>query len=157
MVQLTGIIYAHRDRNTIAFRENKPGSGAMHVELGSYYDFNGFRISLGTPEPVPAEYTRTREIEYIDAGRIGRQLILRSWHEGDWFIPLGMKGRKKLSDFFTDQKIPRFVKTTVPVLESDGSIVWICGRRLDERFKLTERSKTAVRLAIRLNPWVNNA
>jgi tRNA(Ile)-lysidine synthase len=57
-----------------------------------------------------------------------------------------MKKKKKLSDFFTDQKIPRYQKSSIPVLESDGIIVWICGKRLDDRFKLTDRTQTAIRL-----------
>ncbi len=85
-------------------------------------------------------------VEYVDAERLGQHLVLRSWHAGDWFIPLGMKTKKKLSDFFTDQKVPRYQKTSIPVLESDGTIVWICGRRLDDRFKLTEHTRTAIRL-----------
>jgi tRNA(Ile)-lysidine synthase len=98
------------------------------------------------PESVPSTYTGTHEVEYIDAERLGKQLILRPWQAGDWFIPLGMKTKKKLSDFFTDQKVPRYQKSSIPVLESDGIIVWICGKRIDDRFKLTNRTQTAIRL-----------
>jgi tRNA(Ile)-lysidine synthase len=78
--------------------------------------------------------------------KLGEHLLLRSWQDGDWFIPLGMKTKKKVSDFFVDEKIPLAQKRSVPILESDGTVVWICGKRLDDRFKITTDTKSAVRL-----------
>jgi len=146
-VELSGGISACRDRGNIVFNGTKEKiSNIRYVEFGRNYEYQGYSFSIGSPEPVPAVFSDTKEVEYIDAERLGRQLILRPWHAGDWFIPLGMKAKKKLSDFLTDQKVPRFNKMSIPVLESDGSIVWVCGKRLDNRFKLTEHSRTAVRL-----------
>ena len=150
IVELSGKLSACRDRNNIVFKRLKDKqSNIQHVEFGKSYDCNGFLVSISKPESVPTTYAKTRDIEYIDAGRLGKELVLRSWHEGDWFIPLGMKSKKKLSDFFTDQKVPRYQKASIPVLESDGSIVWICGKRLDDRFKLTEHTRTVIRLTYR--------
>ena len=85
-------------------------------------------------------------IEFIDADRLGSNLVLRNWSEGDWFYPLGMEGKKKLSDFFIDAKIPVYEKHSTPVLESDGSIVWVCGKRIDNRFKVSETTKRILKL-----------
>lgn len=140
-------VSAHRDRETLVLR--KVGNimdKLQEVVLGESYDYQGYHITLGKPEPVPASFAKSHEVEYIDGDRLGNQLILRTWRPGDWFIPLGMKKKKKLSDFFTDQKIPRYQKTSIPVLESDGNIVWVCGRRLDNRYKLTEHTRAAIRL-----------
>jgi tRNA(Ile)-lysidine synthase len=148
MVELSGALSASRNRDHIVFKGmNDTQPDVRHVEYGNSYDYKGCIVSISHPEAVPAAYTGTHEVEYIDAERLGKQLVLRSWHAGDWFIPLGMKTKKKLSDFFTDQKVPRYRKSTIPVLESDGSIVWICGKRLDDRFKLTARTRTAIRLS----------
>jgi tRNA(Ile)-lysidine synthase len=147
MVELSGHTAACRDRDQIVFKisaDEQPIS--KQVLFGKSYDYKNYLVSISTPENVPAAYTGTNEVEYIDAERLGKQLVLRPWHTGDWFIPLGMKTKKKLSDFFTDQKIPRYQKSSIPVLESDGTIVWICGKRLDDRFKLTDKSQTAIRL-----------
>lgn len=147
LVELSGRCAACRDRDHIVFGiMNDEQPNITRVEFGKSYDYNNCLVSISSPEGVPSGYTGTHEVEYIDAERLGKQLVLRPWQAGDWFIPLGMKRKKKLSDFFTDQKVPRYQKSSIPVLESDGSIVWICGKRLDDRFKLTDRTHTAIRL-----------
>jgi tRNA(Ile)-lysidine synthase len=147
IIELSGDISAYRDREYIVFKQSDEHlSDIRNIELGKIYEYQGHRFTISNPGPVPAVFSDTREVEYIDAERLGQQLVLRPWRSGDWFIPIGMKARKKLSDFFTDQKVPRFMKMSIPVLESDGTIVWICGKRLDNRFKLTEHTRTAIRL-----------
>ena len=147
MVELTSRWAAYRDRDHIVFKiADDEQLYSRKVEFGKSYDYKNCLVSISTPEQVPSSYAGTNDVEYIDADRLGKQLVLRPWHAGDWFIPLGMKKKKKLSDFFTDQKVPRYQKSSIPVLESDGIIVWICGKRLDDRFKLTHRTQTAIRL-----------
>ncbi|HZC67614.1 MAG TPA: tRNA lysidine(34) synthetase TilS [Nitrospirales bacterium] len=71
----------------------------------------------------------------MDAGRLGDPLTVRNWRPGDWFCPSGMKGhRKKLQDFFVDQKIPRNQRAEVPLVVAPEGIVWVVGYRGDERF-----------------------
>jgi tRNA(Ile)-lysidine synthase len=71
----------------------------------------------------------------IDADRLGGSLTVRSWRPGDWFCPRGMHGhRKKLQDFFVDEKVPRASRRLVPIVVSPAGIVWVAGYRCDERF-----------------------
>lgn len=77
---------------------------------------------------------------FVDAKLLKFPLVLRKWMVGDWFIPLGMKGKKKLSDFFTDIKLNINEKENTWVLVSGEEIVWIVGRRMDERFRITEKT-----------------
>lgn len=79
---------------------------------------------------------------YLDAALLKFPLTLRKWREGDRFVPLGMKGFKKLSDFFTDQKFSAFDKERQWLLCSGTDIVWVVGHRIDERYKLSESTKT---------------
>jgi tRNA(Ile)-lysidine synthase len=63
-------------------------------------------------------------------------------------VPLGMNGKKKLSDFFINEKIPVNLKSRIMVLTSDKSIVWIIGHRLDNRFKVTEKTEQVLELEL---------
>ena len=79
----------------------------------------------------------SNNIVQLDHTKLIFPLKLRSWHKGDYFQPLGMKGKKKLSDYFIEQKIPRQRKEGIGVLENgNGDIVWISGYRSDERYKI---------------------
>ena len=78
---------------------------------------------------------------YLDLDKLKFPLVLRTWEEGDYFKPLGMKGKKKLSDFMIDTKIPLNLKKEQEVILSGDDIVWVVGKRIDDRYKLTDRTK----------------
>ncbi|MDB5109323.1 MAG: tilS [Mucilaginibacter sp.] len=81
----------------------------------------------------------------VDAGLMVYPLSLRSWQQSDFFYPLGMKTRKKLSDFFINQKIPLHLKNEIPLLiNGNGELIWICGYRLDERYKVNKNTKKVI-------------
>jgi tRNA(Ile)-lysidine synthase len=75
-------------------------------------------------------------------------LQLRKWKEGDWFCPLGMNKKKLISDFLIDQKVPLNLKKEVNLLTSNGSIVWVMGMRIDDRFKVTDKTERVILLRI---------
>lgn len=62
-------------------------------------------------------------------------LTLRYWNQGDFIHPLGMKGKKSLSDFFIDAKIPVFEKHKIPLLCKQNNVLWICGKRISDQIK----------------------
>lgn len=75
-------------------------------------------------------------------------LKIRNFRPGDRFCPLGVKGSQKLKDFFIDHKVPRFERTSVPLLISEGRIAWIVGYRIDERVKITEKTKKVLKVKV---------
>lgn len=87
------------------------------------------------------EWSKDPKIAHLDADLISSPLKIRNWQEGDYFQPLGMKGKKKLSDFMIDEKIPVNLKSRVSLFESDGNIIWIAGYRIDDRYKVTPKTK----------------
>lgn len=93
-------------------------------------------ITVTELEEMPKE--RGRQVVYLDPDKLrGKKLTIRSRAEGDVFYPVGMEGKKKLQDFFVDQKVPRFMRDKVPILTADDEIVWVAGYRLDRRFAVT--------------------
>jgi tRNA(Ile)-lysidine synthase len=88
--------------------------------------------------------------ERFDADALGDAPFIRTWREGDRFQPLGMVGEKKLQDFFVDEKVPRRERGRVPLLcATDGRIAWVVGYRIAEPFKVTERTRRVLPIAVR--------
>lgn len=115
-----------------------------NINIGEEYNYEHFSFTSKTVnEP---KFNNNPNEEYIDGSLVTGQLMLRNWTEGDWFFPYGMEGKKKISDLFVDQKIPIFKKSTIPILESNGSIIWVCGLRLDDRFKISSQTNKVIKL-----------
>lgn len=95
---------------------------------------------------------KNKNILYLDKDKIKFPLTLRRWHQGDWFIPFGMKGKKKVSDYFTDQKFTLFEKEEAWLLCSENDIVWIVGERSDDRFKIDKSTTQILKIQITDNP-----
>lgn len=90
-----------------------------------------------------SNYNLGKETVLVDIDSVKFPIIVRNWKEGDRFQPIGMKGQsKKVKDYLRDEKVTRFEKEEVIIVESDGKIVWVVGHRMDNRFKLDLDSKT---------------
>jgi len=72
--------------------------------------------------------------------------MLRNFRPGDRFVPLGMTGHKKLKSFFIDMKIPSHVRACIPILTQGNEPIWICGLRIDDRFKVTSRTQRVLKI-----------
>lgn len=100
-----------------------------------------------THQAVP-EVQADAYVAWLDAARLAFPLTWRPWREGDFFYPLGMEHRKKVSDFLIDRKVSVADKQLVTVVESGGEIVWVAGHRIDNRFKITASTREVVRLEV---------
>ncbi len=104
------------------------------LELSNFEKTNDFEI------------IKDNNIGLFDMDKIEFPLTLRKWEKGDYFMPLGMKNLKKLSDFFIDSKISIIDKENTWILESNGKIMWVIGQRIDERFKIIESTKYILKI-----------
>ncbi|GBE28984.1 tRNA(Ile)-lysidine synthase [bacterium BMS3Bbin03] len=126
---------------------------SIRIKFGLRYTLPGsglvFRMQVSENPSRFRQFSNDPNVEWIDFERIkGRELRLRNWCKGDRFVPLGMKDFKKISDFLIDGKIPFHKRKEILVLTADEDIVWVCGYRLDDRFKVTEAAKKGVKLIL---------
>jgi len=120
----------------------------FRVHEASVVTNDDFTFSIRRAQGVKNKKNHHPSIEYIDAAAVTFPLTVRSWKAGDAFIPLGMKGKKKLSDLFGELKYTSEQKASVPIVVSGGDIMWIAGVRLDDRFKITGKTKSIYKLSI---------
>jgi tRNA(Ile)-lysidine synthase len=100
-------------------------------------DYNEYRYELilnGKQDPSENNNTETINWSILK----NRKLEIRTWKKGDLFQPLGMNGHQKISDFLINEKVDRLAKESQSVLTADGEIIWVCGRRISDRVKLTK-------------------
>lgn len=116
----------------------KKGTGFMNAPIN--LTFNELIIEPGF------DITRNRSVATFDADKLVFPLKLRKWKQGDFFYPFGMKGKKKLSDYFTDQKISIIDKEKTWLLLSEENIIWIVNHRTDNRYKVDRSTKTVLQI-----------
>ncbi|MGE5361610.1 MAG: tRNA lysidine(34) synthetase TilS [Bacteroidales bacterium] len=148
-------------------RRGRTAEPAIDAELGT----NSFRFSLSIPGEVrsPAGWTVTAESASVgrwagpdartkglaptaalDAAIVSGPLLVRNWSHGDRFRPLGLKGSKKLQDFFVDRKVPRADRVRVPiVVAADGRVAWVAGHAISEDFRVTAATRDVVILKLK--------
>lgn len=110
-------------------------------EEESPVQYGSLQLEWETKEAEGYAINPDRMVAALDKDKLSFPLKIRPWKAGDWFCPLGMNKKKKLSDFMIDQKIPLNLKERVRVVSSGDSIVWVLGYRIDDRFKLTDKSR----------------
>ena len=89
---------------------------------------------------------KDKNIAYFDFDKLSLPLVLRHWQEGDWFVPFGMKGKKKVSDYFSDKKLSLFDKEKIWLLYSGQDLIWIVGERPDNRYRIEKTTKRVLKL-----------
>jgi tRNA(Ile)-lysidine synthase len=114
----------------------------IHASLGEIQDFE-------EPSRSVREHADFKTSATFDAERLIFPLIIRSRQEGDFFYPSGFGKKKKLQDFFVDEKVPRDERDAIPLIVSADDIVWVAGYRGDERFKVTDKTEKILKLEVK--------
>ena len=134
------LITGHAQKKVLSFRVNEISDfhSISSVESAKIIDISeGFSISR---DPMTGCF---------DSENIKWPVIIRKWKPGDFFYPLGMDHRKKISDYLTDIRCPLPERESALVMESAGRVFWLAGRRIDNRFRITATTKRA--LVIKVN------
>ncbi len=119
------------------------------INVGNRLKIDGKVLSITEVKKSKIKIGKSKNVEFISGDNLSDEFIVRGWKEGDKFFPIGMQGSKKISDYLNDIKINSFEKKKQLVLENMGKIVWVIGRRLDDRFKLTSETKKVIELCLK--------
>ncbi len=119
-----------------------PANEALEIEPDRLRAVHmNYRFRFKYLKVLPKDYKKyDGQKVIIDADKIKGRFVIRSRQAGDRFIPFGMKGFKKLKDFFIDEKVAKYDRDSVPIFEDGEKIFWICGHRIDERVRCTAES-----------------
>ena len=101
------------------------------------------KLSISIEHTAKIKIKKEKEYAYLDMDKLEFPLVLRLWKKGDYFYPFGMvMKKKKVSKYFKDQKIAIHEKEKIWILESNKKVAWITGERIDERYKVSPKTKS---------------
>jgi len=104
---------------------------------------------FGKRTDIKDAYDKFSNSILVDKDLLKFPLSVRAWEQGDYFYPFGMKGKKKLSKFFKDEKLSLLEKEKIELLCSGENIIWVIGKRFDDRFKVTDKTKHILKITFK--------
>jgi tRNA(Ile)-lysidine synthase len=121
-----------RDREMLIFRHIEQADGVPELSIQEMEVESGFIVP------------KDKYVAYLDADKVKGELTIRRWQKGDKFVPFGMTGKKKVSDYLTDRKFSVFDKENQWVVCAGENIVWLVDERTDNRFRVTEKTRRVI-------------
>ena len=139
-----------KNRNWLIIAPNKTteAENIFIEENDKHIIFQDGEINLELLPTTNHKPQTTNLTAQLNAAEIKFPLLLRKWKPGDYFYPLGMQKKKKLSRFFIDQKLSLTQKEKTWVIEMDKKIIWVVGLRIDDRFKITDSTKNILQITL---------
>ncbi|MBP8850525.1 MAG: tRNA lysidine(34) synthetase TilS [Breznakibacter sp.] len=139
-----------KDRHNLIILKNRREEDNIYFIQGTQTEFETpIHLSINKIKKDNFTLNRSKTVASFDAELVEFPLTLRHWQQGDSFKPLGLNGFKKLSDFFIDEKFSQDEKESCWLLVSGDDIIWIVGHRIDDRFKVTERSREVLEIVLK--------
>jgi len=117
------------------------------IQSPGKWSFPELEVEISIVQTDSLEET-DESVAYFDPVLAKFPIGVRSFKPGDKFSPLGMQSSKKLQDYFTDIKLPKFLRSRVPIFISDGEIMWAGGIRIDDRFKVTDKNSEVLKMKL---------
>jgi tRNA(Ile)-lysidine synthase len=141
-------IFKNRNWLIIAPNENTEAETILIEQNNKQVEFQQGKINIEVFSTQNTKPQTQKHIAQLNAAEIKFPLLLRKWKQGDYFYPLGMQKKKKLSRFFIDQKLSLTQKEKTWVIEMDKKIIWVVGMRINDRFKITDSTKNILQITL---------
>ena len=136
------------DRGAIRItRKDEEPAGPLSIKKEGEYMWGSWKISITKTKETNFSYSDSNSA-CLDSSQITFPIAVRSWMMGDEFVPLGMNGKKKISDFMIDNKIPLTLKKHIPLFETGSEIFWVGGYRIADKVKITDQTKEVLSIKI---------
>jgi len=150
IVNLSSGLMALREEKTILIfvRKAEKKVEMIGIKIGDINKVDNKILSLQFVDKQSIKFSDNRNTEYIDADKVMGEFWARPWKTGDKFYPFGMNGSQKISDFLNHQKVSSSMKKEQLVLVNDDKIVWVVGYRVDNRFKITNKTRKVLQLCL---------
>jgi tRNA(Ile)-lysidine synthase len=133
VIELGGGVEAHAEHDHVRFIAGPQAEMAEEIlTVPGSCQFGTWEVRAELAGGVPA--AEGPHLAVLDPAALGRSVTVRAWRDGDRIRPVGMDGTKSLQDLFTDRKVPRSLRHTLPVVAADGRIAWIAGVAVSEEF-----------------------
>lgn len=152
-LDLPGDLIVRKEYNRLILTSATPDIGTFgyEIEKGGELDIREISRRINIEELDVREQGTVMNVAdtaLLDKDLLPYPLTVRNFRPGDSFIPLGMKGHKKVKDFFIDLKTPPMTRKQTPILLKDDKIAWVGGYRIDDRFKVTARTKKILKITL---------
>jgi tRNA(Ile)-lysidine synthase len=149
-VSISNNLVAVRERNAILIYPKQASQRTVFAKLkiGESVQAGDKKLKIEKIGKDEIKYSSDKNIELIAGDELSAEFVLRTWRNGDRFYPLGLKGSKKVSDFLNDCKVAVSQKSTQLVLTNNKKIIWVVGHRIDERFKINNKTRKVLRLCL---------
>jgi tRNA(Ile)-lysidine synthase len=132
-----------------AYEDSEEKEYNLSLNEENYIEAFNLRVSMRLiKNHEKIDFKEKPQVKYFDFNKIMGSIRLRTRRNGDWFTPFGMKGSKKLKDFFMDLKIPQEERNRIPLICFGEHIAWIVGYRISENYKIDKTTKNILEIKI---------
>ncbi len=154
MANLPNLINVRKDYETLVFdlvKDTETQGFCCFLDGPGIFHLDALRCTISLEETVKSALTEMNVspwTAFLSAENLTYPLMIRNFLPGDRFVPLGMSGHKKLKDFFIDLKLSSRARARIPILTHSNRIVWVCGLRIDDRFKVTDDTEKILKVTL---------
>lgn len=149
-VEISNRIITFKDRDRLIFvKDFEVNKFNISISKTGTYEVGDYILTLEEVKKKDIVFSEDPSEEFFDYDLIPGILHIRNWEEGDNFNPLGMNGTMKISDFLINLKIPLLDKYNIMVLTTKTEIIWVCGFRISNKFKITDGTKRFLKVSLK--------